>query len=83
MCLSKQQLNTQIEHQIHVPSMWTIGVTDNPKKSRQEHGSPVIWHVWEAKSEKVARKVEKEWLDKHCKSGAKVGDHPNWVCLFI
>lgn len=63
-------------------SSWTIGITDDPDRRRNEHGNPRPWHEWEAHSEKIARNVEAYFLDKGMKGAGGGGDHPNWVYIF-
>ena len=49
-------------------SEWSIGVTDDPGKSRAEHLNPDSWYYWGTETEQQARKMEKYFLDKGMRS---------------
>lgn len=63
-------------------SIWTIGITDDPKRRKTEHDNPKYWMQWKADTEAIARKVEKHFLDKGMKGATGGGEHPNWVYIF-
>ncbi len=67
---------------LYYPS-WTIGVTDNPERRKQEHGNPVRWYYWDAITETTARRIEKHFLDKEGMKGYVGGGiSPNYVYIF-
>ena len=83
MGLSKEELIKAIGGHIATPNKWYIGITENPKQRKEEHGNPVVWYEWEGQTEKIAREVEKYWLDKGCKGGTGGGEHPHWVYIYM
>ena len=62
--------------------LWTIGITDNPGRCKDEHGNPNTWHDWVADSEEQARRVEKRFLDKGMHGDIGGGINPKWVYIF-
>lgn len=71
-----------IEKTVSFYSGWTIGMTDDPERRRDEHGNPEHWHQWRANIETIARKVEKYFLDKGMKGAPSGEEHPNYVYIF-
>ena len=67
---------------------WTIGITNDPKRRREEHNAEgkntSAWSHWEADSESIARNVEQYFLNKGMKGGAGGGSSPTprWVYIF-
>lgn len=79
---SESQIISEIERIVlHYPS-WTIGITDDPDRRKQEHGNPVSWHQWDAVTESSARRVESYFLDKDMKGAPGGGISPNYVYIF-
>lgn len=63
-------------------SIWTIGITDDPDRRKQEHGNPGAWRHWRADTETIARNVEKYFLEKGMKGAPGGGENPNYVYIF-
>ncbi len=67
-------------------SSWTIGITDYPKRRRDEHeaeGKNVkYWSDWNADNETIARNVEAYFIDKGMNGGTGGGEHPTYVYVF-
>lgn len=63
-------------------SIWTIGVTDNPTRRRQEHGNPSYWRHWNADTEQAARNVETYFLAKGMKGGSGGAGRADYVYIF-
>ncbi|MBA7579355.1 hypothetical protein ES708_21225 [subsurface metagenome] len=63
-------------------SLWTIGVTDDPNKRKEEHGNPKYWHQWDADSEQQARNVESYFMDKGMKGGTGGLGSADYVYIF-
>ena len=61
---------------------WTIGITENPKNRKGDHGNPKRWHKLRASSESVARRIEKHFISKGMKGGTGGGKDPNYVYFF-
>ena len=61
---------------------WTIGITDDPGRSRAERGNPVGWRSWQADSEPTARRVEEAFRDRGMKGGPSGGSAPRYVYIF-
>ena len=79
---SESQIISEIESKvIHYPS-WTIGITDNPERRRQEHGNPLRWYCWNALIETAARRIEKHFIDKGMHGDVGGGISPNYVYIF-
>ena len=53
--------------------LWTIGITNDPKRRRKEHEQDdkdtKHWHDWEADSVSVARDVERHFKNKGMDGG--------------
>lgn len=80
---SESQIISEIEKiVIHYPS-WTIGITDDPERRRQEHNNPTRWHHWYAVTETSVRKIEKYFLDKGMKGAPGGGVFPNYIYIFM
>ena len=69
--MDRDELIAAIHSRYTSPSLWTIGITTNPARRKEEHerDGNVNWYVWEADSLSVARDVEKHFLDKGMKGG--------------
>jgi hypothetical protein len=80
---SESEIISAIEGIVSNYHSWKIGLTDNPDRSKQEHGSPEIWHQWNADSETSARKIEKHFLDKKMRGTPGGGTSPNYVYIFM
>ncbi len=63
-------------------SVWTIGITDDPKRRKGEHNNPKDWHQWKADTEAAAQAVEKHFLDRGMKGAPGGGESPNYVYIF-
>ncbi len=67
-------------------SIWTIGVTDDPDKRKQEHQDAkenvTYWSQWKTDSEDVGRDVEKHFLDLKMKGGTGGGGRAGYVYVF-
>lgn len=67
-------------------SIWTIGVTDDPDKRKEEYKynneSVTYWKEWKTDSEKVGRDVEKHFLDLKMKGGTGGGGKAGYVYVF-
>ncbi len=54
-------------------SIWTIGITNDPKRRKKEHAQDgedtTHWHEWEADGKSVAEAVESHFIDKGMKGG--------------
>ena len=61
---------------------WTIGITDDPGRRKDEHGNPVGWRSWEANSELTARLVEHGFRDKGMKGSPSGRTAPTYVYIF-
>ena len=63
-------------------SIWTIGVTGDPNRSKVEQGNPKHWHQWDADSERAARNLERYFLDKGMKGGGGGPGRADYVYIF-
>lgn len=63
-------------------SSWTIGITEDPERRKQEHNNPVRWHHWDAVLESSARNIEKYFLAKGMKGDTGGGTYPHYVYIF-
>ena len=81
--MKEQEIIDAIESSVFNYSLYTIGITDDPERRRGEHGNPIVWQYWKADSEKIARNVEKYFLDKGMKGKPGGGEHPTYVYIFI
>lgn len=67
-------------------SIWTVGVTDDPDKRKQEHHNDgenvTYWTQWRTDTEKVGRDVEKHFLDLGMKGGTGGGGRAGYVYVF-
>lgn len=61
---------------------WTIGVTDDPTRRKEEHGDPDDWHHWDADSEEEARNVESHFIEMGMKGGTGGQGKANYVYIF-
>ena len=86
--MNESELKSAIEVKIDSSSysIWTIGITDDPKRRRDEHeaeGKNVkYWSAWKADTETIARNVEAHFLDKGMEGGTGGGEHPTYVYVF-
>ncbi len=63
-------------------SIWTVGVTDDPKRRKAEHENTKAWRQWNAGSETAARNVEKHFLGKGMKGGGGGPGKADYVYIF-
>ena len=67
-------------------TMWTIGVTDSPRRRREEHEddhkSTFGWSVWDADTEEVARYVERHFIGEGMHGGAGGRGEADYVYIF-
>lgn len=75
-------IKAAIEAKVNVYSAWTIGVTDDPNRRRQEHGNPRPWYQWDANSEQEARNVEAYFIKKGMKGDTGGGGSADYVYIF-
>ena len=61
---------------------WTVGITDDPGRSKAEQGNPLGWRSWRADSEPTARRVEQGFRDKGMKGSPGGGAAPIYVYIF-
>ncbi len=85
--MTEQEIISAIEgHIAGRYSSWTIGVTDQPDKRKQQHerdGKDVsYWHQWDASTELVARRVERYFVDKGCRGAGGGPGNANYVYIF-
>lgn len=86
--MNESELNSAIEAKIVSTeySIWTIGITDDPKRRRDEHEAEgetiAYWSDWKADTETITRNVEAHFLDKGMKGGTGGGEHPTYVYVF-
>ena len=82
--MSEATIKAQIEKVVGNTSYsaWTIGVTDNPSRRKEEHGNPSHWHQWNADSEQAARNVESHFLSKEMKGGSGGLGRADYVYIF-
>ena len=79
---SELSIEVAIDAKVKQYFVWTIGVTDDPKYRRIEHGNPKVWCQWDADSEQVARNVEAYVLGKEMKGGTGGGGGADYVYIF-
>ncbi|MBA7664082.1 hypothetical protein ES703_72133 [subsurface metagenome] len=80
--MTESAIKSAIEKKVTTYSAWTIGVTDNPTRRRDQHGNPKDWHQWDADTETAARNVEKYFLDKGMKGDVGGGGSADYVYIF-
>jgi hypothetical protein len=79
---SEAQIIAEIEYIMGTYAHWTIGITADPERRRQEHGNPSAWHHWDAGLESAARRIEKHFLDKGMKGDTDGGYALHYVYVF-
>jgi hypothetical protein len=52
----------------YVYNVWTIGVTNDPAKQKEEWGYPTFWHEWRANSVPDAESIQRYYAKKGMKS---------------
>ena len=80
---SESEIKAAIEKEVTNYSVWTIGVTDDPSRRREEHGNPRYWHHWNADSEQAARNVEAYFIDKGMQGATGGGGGADYVYIFF
>ena len=80
--MNKESIIRAIENKVQKYLDWTVGITDNPERRKDEHNNPKDWIHWWADSESIARDVEKHFLDKGMKGSSGGGNNPNYVYIF-
>ena len=66
-------------------SSWTIGVTDDTVRRKDEHSKDhkvTSWRDWNADSEKDAREIEEYFKDKGMKGGLGGPGSADYVYIF-
>jgi hypothetical protein len=84
--MNESELRDAIQRKVTTYSMWTIGITDDPERRKNEHEnegkSVTYWSHWKADTEAIARAVEAYFIDKGMKGGTGGRDHPTYVYVF-
>ena len=85
--MTEQEIISSIEGYIKGRySSWTTGVTDRPDERKREHkqdGKDVsYWHEWDASTESVARRIERDFINKGCKGAGGGLGNANYVYIF-
>lgn len=88
--VSESQMKSEIERRVMSAekkdySIWTIGVTDDPNRRKEEHGrdhGTKYWMQWKADNETAARNVEKYFRDKGMKGGTGGLGTADYVYIF-
>jgi len=80
--VSESAIKAAIEAKATRYPAWTIGITDDLDRRRKEHGSPSIWHHWDADSQQIARSVEAHFLGKGMKGDTGGGGRADYVYIF-
>lgn len=79
---SESEIISEIEMIVGTYSSWTIGITDDPKRKKQELGNPILWHDWDADSESSAKNIEEHFIEKGMKGSTGDGTSPHYVYVF-
>ncbi len=80
--LSEPEVIRLITNLVNYYPGWTIGITDEPERSKIEHGNPVTWNDWDMFIELSARNVEKHFLEKGMQSAPVTGKYPTYIYIF-
>ena len=80
---SESVIKAAIEEKVTHYSAWTIGVTDDLIRRRNEHNNPSTWFQWDADTEQADRNVETYFLDKGMKGAPGGGGRADYVYIFI
>ncbi|MDE0526156.1 MAG: hypothetical protein OXI27_06130 [Thaumarchaeota archaeon] len=83
--MDKDSIIAAIDRKVTEYFVWTIGVTADPDKRRQQHANNKNvsnWKAWPADSEEIARAVEKHFLDLGMKGDTGGGKNPTNVYIF-
>jgi len=62
-------------------SYWIIGITEDPRRRKQEYGNPTLWYDWDAVYESSARNIEKYFLAKGMNGDVGGGILPHYVYI--
>jgi hypothetical protein len=79
---SESEIIKEIETFAKNYSNWTIGITADIERQRQEHNNPQYWHSWNAITKISAKNIEKYFLDKGMKSDTCSDFSPIDVYIF-
>ena len=80
--MKEDDIRKAIMKTTHTYADWTIGITENPKQRKSGHGNPEIWYQWQANTEAVVRRLEKEFLSKGMKGETGGGKEPKHIYIF-
>ncbi len=80
---SEPELMEAIKKMVSTPSVWTVGVTDNPNRRRVEHNSPAVWYHWGADTERIARNVEEYFVARGMKGNTGGDGGADYVYIFL
>lgn len=83
-------MKSEIEHRVSSANtknyaIWTIGVTDDPDRRKDEHGKDhdvKYWMLWKADNETAARNVEAYFINKGMKGGTGGHGTADYVYVF-
>jgi len=74
MEMNEKEIMALLKSEITIPLIWSIGVTNNPGKEKEDRGNPEYWRQWEADDEMTARRIERHLLDNGCKKAWSNGN---------
>jgi len=61
---------------------WTIGLTEDPERRKEEHKNPAMWYQWQADSQLNAKYIEMYFQGKGMWGFPPDGDEPTYIYIF-
>jgi hypothetical protein len=80
--MKEEEIKAEIEKIVSRPSVWVIGITNDPKSRKKEHGDPDCWRQWKADKVTIARNIEQYFLEKGMKADPNESKSPKYIYIF-
>ena len=81
--LSREEIIENIEQIVTGDyTSWTIGLTEDPDRRKEEHKNPAMWYQWQADSQLDAKYIEMYFQGKGMWGFPAEGDNPTYVYIF-
>lgn len=64
MIMTAQQIEAAVADVASYYPAWTIGNTHDPDEACKTQGLPMVWHLWEARTEEDAREAVASCIQK-------------------
>ncbi len=82
--MNKEEIISRIEQIIMGQyEDWAIGVTDNAKERRVDHGDPGHWYDWNVDAGEKAQQIRKHFIELGCQRNDDDSADAKYIYIFF